>query len=109
MNAYDSGARRMVPAVLVYQRRGESFLMIHRNARAAAEDYHSGRWNGLGGKCEPDESPAQAARRELREESGYDRPEASLPSLGYVLFPNFKPHRNEDWMVFVFDAELPPE
>lgn len=34
--------------------------------------FGSGRWNGFGGKVEPGETLEQAARRELREESGLE-------------------------------------
>ena len=104
-NAYEAGTRKAVPAVLVYVFREDRVLLIHRGARGAAADYHHGKWNGLGGKLEPEESFAQAARRELREESGLDLPEDRLRPLGFLQFPNFKAHKAEDWLVQVFVAE----
>lgn len=110
MNAFESGARKVVPAVLVYVRSADDrFLMIHRvDATGAGRDgdYHAGRWNGLGGKLEPEESPLEGARRELREESGLDLPEAAFRALGTLQFPLFKAHKNEDWLVFPFVARL---
>jgi len=100
-NPFESGARKAIPAVLVYARFERRVLMVHRNGRPG--DYHSGKWNGLGGKLEPGESPRQAAHREFREETGVEVPEGSL------TFPNFKPHKNEDWLVYVFVADLPAE
>lgn len=109
-NAFETGARRMIPAVLVYVRRSDGgVLMIHRNSRGAAQDYHSGKWNGLGGKCDPDESALETARRELREESGLKLPESAFRALGVLHFPNFKPHKHEDWLVTVFVADLASE
>jgi 8-oxo-dGTP diphosphatase len=106
-NPFEAGTRKVIPAVLVYVRRGSHILMIHRNAKNPGRvDYHEGKWNGLGGKCELDESPRAAAIREIFEESGLKLEEARLHSLGVVQFPNFKPHKNEDWMVFVWSAEL---
>lgn len=112
MNAYESGTRKLVPAVLVYARRlteGASgrreFLMIQRNARP--DDYHLGKWNGLGGKLEPDESPLEAAIRELREESGLEPPASAFRPLGILQFPNFKAHRSEDWVAYVYAADIP--
>ncbi len=109
-NAFEAGARKAVPAVLVYAFCGESVLMIHRDngqgARGAAVDYHHGKWNGLGGKLEPDESFSQAARRELREESELDLADGRLRPLGFLQFPNFKAHKSEDWLVQVFVAEV---
>lgn len=104
-NAYETGARKAIPAVLIYAERGEEILMLHRNTRPG--DFHAGKWNGLGGKCEPDESPLETARRELREEAGMDLPLAAFRPLGLVQFPNFKPKAAEDWLVYVFLAEAP--
>lgn len=105
---FESGARKLIPAVLVYVRSLEGrILMIHRvdaRGEGRAGDYHSGRWNGLGGKLEPDESPLEGARRELREESGLELDEAAFKPLGVLQFPNFKAHRSEDWVVFPFVA-----
>jgi 8-oxo-dGTP diphosphatase len=78
--------------------------MIHRNLRLA--DDHLGKWNGLGGKLEPGESPLEAACRELREESGLDLPRGCFKPLGSMLFPNFKPHKQEDWLVYIWVAQL---
>lgn len=104
MNDFESGARKVIPAVLVYARQGDRVLMIHRNGRP--DDFHSGKWNGLGGKCESDESPLEAARREFHEESGLRLPEEAFRCLGVLQFPNFKPAKSEDWVVFVFTARL---
>ncbi len=105
MNAFESSARKAIPAVLIYAKRGNDVLMIHRNSGRSG-DYHVGKWNGLGGKCEPDESPLETARRELREESGLDLPADAFRPLGVLQFPNFKAHKNEDWIVFVFTATV---
>lgn len=107
-NAFESGERKVIPAVLVYARMGDRVLMLHRNAERAG-DYHSGKWNGLGGKLEPDESPLEAARRELEEESGLRLPERAFRHLGVLQFPNFKAHKSEDWLCFVFTAQVTSE
>jgi 8-oxo-dGTP diphosphatase len=78
--------------------------MLHRNAKAG--DYHEGKWNGLGGKLEPDESPLEAAIRELEEEAGLKLSADAFTPLGALQFPNFKPHKSEDWLVFVFEARV---
>src|SRR5437867_1018658 len=103
-NAYETGERKAIPAVLVYPRCGSELLMLHRNTRP--EDFHAGKWNGLGGKCEPGESPLETARRELAEESGLDLAAEAFRPLGVLQFPNFKPAASEDWIVFVFTVEL---
>lgn len=108
MNAFEAGTRRTIPAVLIYARAGEQILMIHRNTRGAEVDFHSGRWNGLGGKLEVDESPRQAAAREFREESGVELSLERFEILGLLQFPNFKPQKQEDWLVWVLECELSP-
>ena len=80
--------------------------MIHRNSESRPGDYHSGKWNGLGGKCEKNESYLETAKRELEEESGLVLPKERFQSLGLLQFPNFKAHKNEDWTVMVFTAEV---
>ena len=41
-------------------------------------DRFRGRWNGIGGHVEPGEDIRAAARRELREEAGFDPPDLRL-------------------------------
>ena len=87
----------MILATLCYLQHAGQTLMIHRNKRA--DDIHLGKWNGLGGKFEPGESPEQCVLREVREESGL---EIEHPRLcGLLMFPGFK---GSDWYVFVFTA-----
>lgn len=106
-NAFESGTRKVIPAVLIYARRSDGhLLMIHRNATNRPGDYHAGRWNGLGGKSEADESPREAARREFLEEAGLEIPEQDFIALGTLTFPHFKAHKGEDWIVFVFTVEI---
>ena len=108
ISAFESGVRKAIPAVLIYARSGGRVLMIHRNAGDTARpgDYHSGKWNGLGGKSEADESPLESAQREFHEEAGIDLPLEAFRPLGVLTFPNFKALKKEDWMVFVFTIEM---
>ena len=78
------------------RRDGERTLMMHRNTRP--DDTHYGRWNGLGGKLDPGESPEQAMRREVFEESGLTVEEAELK--GVLTFPDFD--GRHDWYAFVY-------
>jgi 8-oxo-dGTP diphosphatase len=87
----------MILATLCYIKSHGKTLMVHRNKKPG--DIHAGKWNGLGGKFEPGESPEECVVRELREESGL---EIVNPRLhGLVMFPGFK---GQDWYVFVFTA-----
>ncbi|MEW6055659.1 MAG: 8-oxo-dGTP diphosphatase [Bdellovibrionota bacterium] len=106
-NPYEQGARKAIPAVLVYLERDQKILMLHRVSKQ--EDFHLGKWNGLGGKCEADESPLEAAAREVEEECGVRISMESFHPLGVVQFPNFKPTKSEDWIVFVFTAMVSGE
>jgi len=72
-------------------------LMIHRNARP--QDLHAGKYNGLGGKLEPDEDIISGMRREILEEAGIECLELSL--RGTISWPGFGKH-GEDWFGFVF-------
>ena len=48
--------------------RGEQILLLHRSSQAS----NPGAWDLPGGHVEPGETLARAARREVREETGYD-------------------------------------
>ncbi|MBI3288051.1 MAG: 8-oxo-dGTP diphosphatase [Elusimicrobia bacterium] len=93
-------ARRVgtVAATLCYVRAGGKTLMLHRNKKAG--DIHLGKWNGLGGKLEPGESPEECVVREVREESGLVLLDPRL--RGVLTFPAFKD--GEDWLAFVYTA-----
>ncbi len=105
MSDIDFGTRKSVLSVLVYVFHEDEILLIHRNKRDASNDDHAGKWNGLGGKCELDEAMVDAASRELREESGLEMDSRRFSFLGFIQFPLFKPHKNEDWNVGVFAVD----
>ena len=86
-------------ATLCYVRHNGHTLMMYRNKKKA--DIHLGKWNGLGGKFAPGETPEECVCREVREESGL---RITNPHLrGFLTFPKFS--AGEDWYVFVFTAE----
>lgn len=85
----------MILTTLAYLRDGERTLMLQRPDEPARP---GGRWNGLGGKFEPGESPERCLRREVREESGLEVEHAELK--GIITFPAFT--RGVDVMTFVY-------
>jgi 8-oxo-dGTP diphosphatase len=88
-------------ATLCYIRdkKNKKILMIHRTKKI--NDYHEGKWNGLGGKFDPGESPEECAVREVKEETGLD---ITNPRMhGFITFPLFD--GMDDWYVFLFTAE----
>ena len=87
----------MLLATLCYLKRDGCTLMVYRNKKA--HDIHQGKWNGLGGKFEPGESPEECVKREVLEESGLQIREPKLHGL--LMFLAFK---GNDWYVFVFTA-----
>lgn len=90
---------KTIAATLCYVQKDGQTLMMHRNKKPG--DVHRGKWNGLGGKLDPGESPEECVRREVREESGLAIREPRL--RGVLTFPAFKP--GEDWLVFVYTAD----
>jgi 8-oxo-dGTP diphosphatase len=86
-------------ATLCYVVKNNKTLMIHRTKKE--NDYHEGKWNGLGGKFDSGESPEECAIREVREESGLIVEKPKLK--GFITFPMFD--NVKDWYVFVFTFE----
>ena len=83
----------------VIDRSKNSTLMIHRNKKE--NDFHEGKWNGLGGKFEAGESPEECAIREIKEESGLKV--SAVKMRGFITFPLFD--GVDDWYVFLFTAD----
>ena len=73
-------------------------LMLHRVKKE--NDYHEGKWNGLGGKLELGESPEDCVIREVKEEAGLIIKKPRMH--GFITFPNFD--EVDDWYVFIFTA-----
>ena len=76
---------------------GQRVLMIHRNRRPG--DQHLGKYNGLGGKVDPQEDVVACLRREIREEANLECEEMTL--RGTISWPGFG-KQGEDWFGFVF-------
>lgn len=78
--------------------KNDSVLMLHRVKKD--NDYHKGKWNGLGGKFKAGETPEECVIREVEEESGL---KIINPKMhGFITFPLFD--NSDDWYVFLFSA-----
>lgn len=64
---------------------GDKVLMVNRISRK--DDEQLGKFNGLGGKVEPDEDVVFAMKRELEEEAGIEP--VSMRLRGTVSWPGF--------------------
>lgn len=76
---------------------GCQVLLIHRTAREG--DQHLGKYNGLGGKIEPDEDVVSGMRREILEEAALTCEQLTL--RGTISWPGFGKH-GEHWFGFIF-------
>jgi dATP pyrophosphohydrolase len=89
--------------VLVFVRRGEEFLVLHRSERQGAY------WHSVAGGVEVGESAAQAASRELREETGLAAEPASTGRTFSYVPEAWEPHAGIGSVrVDCFLAEAPP-
>ena len=86
-------------ASLCYLRQDDHLLLLHRVKKSG--DLHQGKWNGLGGKLLPGESPEAGARREVHEESGLHA--QGLTLAGLLTFPLFD--GVDDWYVYLFTGQ----
>jgi 8-oxo-dGTP diphosphatase len=75
----------------------QQVLLLHRNA--CLDDQHFGKYNGLGGKMQPDEDVHTCMVREIEEEAGILCQELTL--RGTINWPGFGPD-GESWLGFIF-------
>jgi 8-oxo-dGTP diphosphatase len=80
-------------SVLVYAMRDHQVLLMQRN-----KEPNLGLWIAPGGKVEPHESPHEAARREMLEETGLDVHD--LTWRGFCT--EVSPLPNWQWLLFIY-------
>ena len=89
-------------SVLCYITKNGKTLMLHRVKKESdLTNGHYGKWNGLGGKIEPDESPEEAVIREVFEESGLMIKDPTLK--GIITYPSTS--TDEEWINFIFTTK----
>jgi len=97
-----------MPASLLYTIcfcfQGDSVLMLFRNKPPNAQ-----RWNGLGGKFQPGETPLACIQREIKEEAGIDLHLAErLHFAGIVTWGSGVDPTSASTGMYAFIAHFPP-
>ena len=88
----------MYLTTLCYIERDGKYLMLHRVKKE--QDINEGKWIGVGGKFEKDESPEECLLREVREETGL-----ILTSWRYRGIVTFISARGETEYMSLFTAD----
>ena len=89
----------VVPRVLCFLRWGNEVLLLKG---APGKRRWAGRYNGIGGHVERGEDPLQAARREVREETGLEVADLRLAGIVHVGLA-----QGPGVLLFVFAGEAP--
>lgn len=69
----------MINTTLCYIEKADQYLMLHRTKKE--NDLNEGKWIGVGGKFEKDETPEECLLREVKEETGLTLTEYKLRSV----------------------------
>ena len=83
---------------LCYIRKNDHTLMLHRIKKN--EDPNKGKWIGVGGHLEENESPEECIIREIREETGLKANKVSLKGILTFILPKWG---NELTFLYVCD------
>ena len=86
----------MIHSVCVYLHDGSAWLLMYRNKKP--HDVNHGKWIGVGGKMEKDETPLTCAIRETRVETGYELVPDALQLQGEVLFDSPLAETEKIWI-----------
>ena len=88
----------MKDTTLCYIERGGKWLLMLRNKKE--NDLNEGKWIGVGGKCEPGETPEQCVRRETFEETGL-----TLDELHFYGIIHFRSDTWEDEEMYLYSSD----
>ena len=83
---------------LCYVEKDRHYLMLHRVKKN--QDENAGKWIGIGGHIEENESPDECVRREAREEAGMELKNLRLRGVITFILPDWG---NE--LTFLYTAE----
>ncbi|MCR5736939.1 MAG: 8-oxo-dGTP diphosphatase [Eubacterium sp.] len=87
-----------INTTLCYIKKDKQYLMLHRTKKE--NDINEGKWIGVGGKFEENETPEECMLREVREETGLTLTEYRL--RGVITFIS------NEWIteyMYLFDAD----
>lgn len=73
--------QKLIESTQIYLKKDNCFLMLYRNKKK--NDMNGGKWIGVGGKIEPNETPLEGIIREVKEETGLDLKSAKLRAKLY--------------------------
>lgn len=90
----------MINSTLCYITRGDQVLMLHRVKKK--KDVNEGKWLGIGGKFEGDETPDECLCREALEETGLTL--TDWRCRGVVTFQTNGPWEGEYMYLFTADG-----
>lgn len=86
-------------STICYLNCDDKTLLLQRNKKE--NDMHEGKWVGIGGKFEENETPEECINREFFEETGL---RLKAPKMrGIIFFPAF--FKNEEWIMFLFTCD----
>lgn len=92
---------------LCYLLKDDEMLMLHRVKKK--EDVNKGKWIGVGGKFEANESPDECARREIFEETGLTVYECTPRGIVTFCYNNDEPEYMHLFTSKKFSGELVKE
>lgn len=95
---------KTIMASLCFITHNNRVLLLERNKKV--NDFHNGRFVGVGGKVEEGESPRENVIREVREEAGLE----VTPTFRGMLYESFvttAKQKERNWVVFIYSTELP--
>lgn len=74
---------KLIESTQIYIEKDNCFLMLYRNKKK--NDMNGGKWIGVGGKIEANETPLEGIIREVKEETGLNLKSAKLRAKLYFF------------------------